>query len=135
MSNPEYLSTRHPAILIVTKCFHFWMINTPSREGFDPPIARTYSSTECENSALTIQATTAGFSATYFHKFHKGFLSSDLLKHFQSTTCFFWSNYLLLWKYSISKLQFWGFFSHNHFPESSQHFWRINRVQVLLSIF
>ena len=28
--------------------------------GFDPPIARTYSSTECENSALTIQATTAG---------------------------------------------------------------------------
>ena len=28
--------------------------------GFDPPIARTYSSTECENGALTIQATTAG---------------------------------------------------------------------------
>ena len=33
--------------------------------GFEPLIARTYSSTECESSALTIQATTAGLSA-YF---------------------------------------------------------------------
>ena len=34
-------------------------INMP-QAGFDPPIARRYSSTECESSTLTIQATTAG---------------------------------------------------------------------------
>ena len=37
-----------------------------TQAGFDPPIARMYSSTECESSALMIQATTAGFVKAYF---------------------------------------------------------------------
>ena len=42
-----------------------YLINMP-QAGFGPPIARTYSSTECENSALTIQATTAGLTIRFF---------------------------------------------------------------------
>ena len=42
-------------------------INTPYSMGFDPLIARTYSSTECESSAPTIQATTAGPISSLFY--------------------------------------------------------------------
>ena len=43
---------------IATISFEIWTIDTPYLAGFNPPIARTNSSTECEN--IAIQATTAG---------------------------------------------------------------------------